>query len=578
MVITNIEVRNIKGITKLVINQNIQPNRPNILVAPNGFGKSSLAAAFNAILGPRLDLKPEMEPSPKNGDPYLSISLSTGTSLFADKSNNSIKASFDIHVVTNPLVPTAKAQRFGKAVTAKASMDIKPTVLVKTIPSRVTFGYRYTSIKKEFGTNGKILMDISALYSDSQFLQKCENRINFHKFELKSYQYVLTDTIQKINGFLNLTSDAIKKLIVENSLFDNFIPDYLLLAELIKNELGFETVDAYLSAWQFIYVRSQMGRNYKKALSYTSYVCKRKEIDQTLFQINPFPNRFKILTKESDNSLIIEWPKAHLISSGQRDILVFIANLIECGFATEKDCILVVDEFFDYLDDANVVVFQYYVSTLIETFRKNKKVIFPILLTHLDPNYLKHFCFNNKRLNVIYLQESNGKISDKMLKLVSKREDPLIKDELDKHYFHYSIDADNVDLKEQFVSLGLNVDWASPLLFEKKIYRECRRYLLQPDDKYDPLAVCFAIRRRIEEIVYNSLADHYREEFLQTHGTTEKLTFAQSQGALIPETYFLLSLIYNHPLHCLGKDDISKPLSMKLDNPSIKIMIMSLWP
>ncbi len=46
MVISKIEISNIKGIGNLTINQNIYPNRPNILVAPNGFGKSSLACSL----------------------------------------------------------------------------------------------------------------------------------------------------------------------------------------------------------------------------------------------------------------------------------------------------------------------------------------------------------------------------------------------------------------------------------------------------------------------------------------------------------------------------------------------------
>lgn len=64
--------------------------------------------------------------------------------------------------------------------------------------------------------------------------------------------------------------------------------------------------------------------------------------------------------------------------------------------------------------------------------------------------------------------------------------------------------------------------------------------------------------------------------FLTTHGTTEKLKFAQSKGVRIPETYFLLGIIYNHPLHDID-EDMSKPIGMKLDNPVIRQMIYQLW-
>ena len=164
-----------------------------------------------------------------------------------------------------------------------------------------------------------------------------------------------------------------------------------------------------------------------------------------------------------------------------------------------------------------------------------------------------------------------------MAQLVANRENDLIKEVLDTHFFHYSNLTDGVDLSAEFETLGLNKDWGRPAAFVKKINRELRTYLLQPGDKYDPLAVCFAVRRRIEELVFCKLPEEHKTLFLHTHGTSEKLREAQKHGVSIPETYFLLGIIYNHPLHVAGNEDISKPLSMKLDNPSIKNMIRKLW-
>jgi hypothetical protein len=164
-----------------------------------------------------------------------------------------------------------------------------------------------------------------------------------------------------------------------------------------------------------------------------------------------------------------------------------------------------------------------------------------------------------------------------MAKLVANRENTLIKDVLDSHYFHFSDNGNNVNVSNEFESLGLNKAWGCPAAFVKKINRELRTYLLQPGDKYDPLAVCFAVRRRVEELVYLKLQEGHKRLFLSTHGTNEKLHEAQSHGVSIPETYFLLGIIYNHPLHIAGEEDLSKPLSMKLDNPSIKNMIRKLW-
>lgn len=577
MVISKIEINNIKGIGNLAINQNIYPNRPNILVAPNGFGKSSIAVAFKTLMANKIELKPEEEPIPKNGDPSVVLSLSTGQTISANKNRNTIRESFSIHVVSNPLLPTAKAQRFGKVVTAKASMNIEPTIVIKTIPKVVRFNYNFANMKRAFGASNKILMDISRLYSNYTFWDKIEKKVNTHIFELRPYRDSIFSILAAINHLHTNTAREIKDHIVADSMFAELCPEFHTISAFIKEELALDDVDAYLCAWQFITVKLAMGTNYKQALRYAEYIAKKRNLDNTLKEINPFSDRFKIVSKEKDRSLIIEWPKAHLISSGQRDIMVFIAKLIECEYQAERNCILVIDEFFDYLDDANVVAFQYYISTLIDSFRKSKRIIFPILLTHLDPNYLKHFCFNDSRLNVIYLKQINAQISDKMAKLVANRENTLIKDVLDSHYFHFSDNGNDVNVSDEFESLGLNKDWGCPAAFVKKINRELRTYLLQPGDKYDPLAVCFAVRRRVEELVYLKLQEGHRRSFLSTHGTNEKLREAQSHGVSIPETYFLLGIVYNHPLHIASDEDLSKPLSMKLDNPSIKNMIRKLW-
>lgn len=577
MVISKIEVNNIKGIEDLVVNEYIYPNRPNILVAPNGFGKSSLAVAFKTLLANKIELKPEEEPIPKNGDPSVVLSLSTGQTISANKNSNKIRESFSIHVVTNPLLPTAKAQRFGKIVTAKASMNIEPTVVIKTIPKVVHFDYNLTNMKSAFGASNKILMDISKLYSNYTFLDKIEKKISTHIFELNPYKRAISSTLAAINRLHTNTAREIKKHIVADSMFASICSEFHTISAIIKEELALEDVDAYLCAWQFITVKLKMRGNYKRALQYAEYVAKKTNLDDTLKEINPFSGRFNIVSKKKNRSLIIEGPKAHLISSGQRDIIVFIAKLMECEYQAERNCILVIDEFFDYLDDANVVVFQYYISKLIDSFKKSKRVIFPILLTHLDPNYLKHFCFNDSRLNVVYLKQINAQVSDKMAKLVANRENALVKDVLDNHYFHFSNNGNDVDVSAEFESLGLNKDWGHPAAFVKKINRELRTYLLQPGDKYDPLAVCFAVRRRVEELVYLKLQEEHRISFLSTHGTNEKLHEAQNHGVSIPETYFLLGIVYNHPLHIAGDEDLSKPLGMKLDNPSIKNMIRKLW-
>lgn len=127
--------------------------------------------------------------------------------------------------------------------------------------------------------------------------------------------------------------------------------------------------------------------------------------------------------KLKENSLIVKWPKAHEISNGQRDIL----NIYNSAFKIKKslkkkDCILIIDEIFDYMDDANFITFQYFISTFIDEMKKQKRRIFPILLTHLDPLFFNHFCFNDTKIKVSYLKEPNIKSNKELLKIIYNRE------------------------------------------------------------------------------------------------------------------------------------------------------------
>lgn len=54
--INKITIENIKGIENKTFELNINPNIPSIFVAPNGFGKSSFAIAFNSLNKKKLKL------------------------------------------------------------------------------------------------------------------------------------------------------------------------------------------------------------------------------------------------------------------------------------------------------------------------------------------------------------------------------------------------------------------------------------------------------------------------------------------------------------------------------------------
>jgi hypothetical protein len=229
------------------------------------------------------------------------------------------------------------------------------------------------------------------------------------------------------------------------------------------------------------------------------------------------------------------------------------------------------------LDIYNIYLLKYYISTFIDEMKKQKRRIFPILLTHLDPLFFNHFCFNETKIKVNYLKEINIKSNQNILKIIYKREDPSIKNMVDAYYFHYHPSINTIDLTSEFTALKLNVDWAKPEKFFKTINREIRRYLIE-NETFDPLAICFGVRIQIEKLVYDKITDlANKTKFIDTNGTKNKLYFAQSIGIHLPETYFLLGIIYNTSLHLSEGQDISKPLGLKLENGTIKQMILNIF-
>lgn len=578
-----IEITNIKGIGHKLFNLDLVPNRPNILVAPNGFGKSSFAIGFNSLRSNKIELdeKHYFLKDTRNR-PILRLTLTTGEVLVADDTQNTISDIFDVFVINNQTEPKSVLQSFGGKTFAKTSLNIVPTILIQTIPPKMLFEYNSATIKLEFGTNGsKILNNISNLFNCGHLFFRIENEIDFTRFGLKAYRDTLQPSFITINVQVG-TKNAIKNWIQTNILPSlQALDEFRKLAEIITS-FGFvevkDEIDAYLTAWQIITVKNKMGANYKKACKYLYYLDEKDDYTKTIESFNPVKDRFDIKPKVEGNSLVVKWPKAHEISNGQRDILTFIALLLKSrrNFK-KKDCILVIDEIFDYMDDANLITFQYYVSTFIDEMKRQKHRIFPILLTHLDPLFFNHFCFNDTKIKVNYLKEANIKSNQNILKIIYKREDSSIKSLVDTYYFHYHPVTNTIDLTNEFKALKLNIDWAKPEKFFQKILREVRRYLYETDP-FDPLAICFGVRAQIEKLVYNLIPDAANKiNFINTNGTKNKLHFAQSIGIHIPETYFLLGIIYNTSLHLSEGHDISKPLGLKLENGTIKQMIKNIF-
>lgn len=575
MNITGINIENIKGIKSHRFNITLLPNKPNILVAPNGFGKSSFAIAFASLHESKIILD---EKDCHLGDtsltPKIEISMSTGKCLLANNEKNQISKELEIFVINSPLEPKANVRRYMGRTISKPTINIRPTILVHTIPSKKEIVYKIAKIKRTFGANGKVLPDISTILCNGTIMAEIAN-LDLAKIGRTKWYSRVEDYVKDINSQKGSTQ-VIQKYI-NNSVSEILkVGPYPLITELLINHgiiTRNENALKFLYVWQIWQIYVDMGSDFKKACKYEKYLEDKRRYTKEIEDVNPVKGRIRIVPIEENGQLIVKWPKAHEISNGQRDILCFYAKLLEFErIKSSKPQLLIIDEIFDYLDDVNILLFQYKISNLIDTYKRSKRILFPILVTHLDPNFFHHFCFNEDRINVCYLKEHNVKSNLGLLKIIRIREDDRVKDNLDKAYFHYDPLYHTYNLEAEFKVLGVNIDWGNPALFRKKLFRLLRAYLCE-DTEHDPIAVCWSVRLMIEELTYSKINNPDQQEtYINTKTTKEKLKYASRIGVYIPEYYFLLGLIYNVSLHYSSMDTVQSA-ALKLNSIIVKDMI-----
>lgn len=578
MKIHSIEVQNIKGIAQLNLVSEITPNKVNIFVAPNGFGKSSFAIAFKYLTESKIDLtEKHLHNKNQSLNPVIRIEVSDNhvkQILIADHTKNEIRDIYDVFVINSQLKAAGTVKRFGGINVSKFTLDIESTILYDKIPAKAVFEYKKSKLNAEFGSNSKVLGNIQQYINIPRLLSKILGEVNIEELKLARTRKPISEFLTQINSVKGKEEGVLNYL--ENEI-DDFLKSNYELEKLtnIILELNFSEYETkakcFLFAWQLIKVlHSQTRAQISKVFNYNDYLSFSEYTSRFIADFNT--TRFEIKPKAEKGKLIIDWPKADEISNGQRDILNFVALLLKARLNFSKqNQILVIDEVFDYLDDANLLSFQYFLTNLIEHAASRDINLFPILLTHLDPNFFNHFCFSDGKLKVFYLKEFNVDQGLNLHNIIYNRENPEIKSELDQYFFHFH--PNHIDISKKFEKAGLVKEWGDTKKFLRKIYREVENYL--DDKKYDPIAICFALRKIIEMKVYNLITNStHKNSFLNVHGTKNKLLYAQNNlGVKVPETFFLLGIIYNTSLHLFNNQNITNALAFKLENLTIKKLI-----
>jgi hypothetical protein len=586
--IQEIEIKNVKGIgsgnDKLKISFEIIPNKPSLFIAPNGFGKSSLAVAFQSLNRERLKLDDNhFHKELDTNEPELKIKLKKGDDIFdliANKDTNTIKNQLDSFVINSKV----KAKGLGKYY--GSTLHIDPIVLIDSTPNNEDLNYSYTQAKANFGINGKILPNIDRIKSNKLFFS---NLLSDDKVTmlLRGNNITVQKKIAEIKDYVNNLSSTKTINNVINDLKANKIADFQsieylhpLASYIMSCNFAFEynnEIEAYLIAIQLIDLFN--NSNLKLFCERKEYELLKSGFDELFEDFNSTWVEFE--TSIENGALVLKFPRPYLISNGQRDVLSFIAQLKRAEIKLKKDyCILIIDEVFDYLDDANLIAVQYYVTNFIDKFKEDGRFIYPIVLTHLDPLYFRGYVFGRKhKIKSYYLNKGNASVDPHLINLLKERNNPAspVKGEIEKYLLHFH--TEQINKRSEFEALGLKPTWGENSHFNDYIEAEKEKYC-NTEENFDPFAVCSALRIKIEKIVYDKiLQETQRNVYLneKDSGTNDKLEYAISINIPVKDTYFYLGILYNPTLHWRDQTDNISPIMAKLDNLVLKKMIIKVF-
>lgn len=431
MFISRIKIQNIKGKKSWEnVFDGLSSNKVNLFVAPNGFGKSTLTTAFIAAAHGNMKLnKDDYYEQKESNNPCLEITYKDDSgnikTVITDEQNGNVSQAFTIYVINNPVYAKSTSRNLGGFNSNTAKLYIK-AIEVADKPETCKVNYCIKDLKQILGRNTLNLKEFFKSEEGLRFI--CEHRDLIQKC---IDQKRINNTLAVVNSSnISQSLDSLRKHKIIVELMDSLKVKFPLTEK--------EQVEYLLQIIRIVINNS--FDNIKKALEYVSFKNLQERLDVNLEKFNTTGQELKATIKR--NKLRIEFGSANRMSNGERDVLSFVANLI--AFSTKvknKPSILVIDEVFDYLDGANLLAVQFYLSRLIKYLKDEGRTVIPIIMTHLDPAVFSTYCF--KKMAIHYLTNSSKiNMDDELVKLFQLR--TVLKEsndenvyDLEKYLLHY---------------------------------------------------------------------------------------------------------------------------------------------
>jgi len=575
-VMTSIAVKHVKGIDRLNVNCNFYPNRPNFLVAPNGSGKSSLAVAFSSLNSRRLKLDDSERYQGEDWeDSSIAVAFDSGSLFRADLNTNEIATEMDVQVIRSGLYANMTNRRVGARVLSQTKVSIQQCTIYEKVPDRIRLGYSVSEEKKKYPR------DISS-------------KMRNYAEELRSYSF-LRDLVASDSAF-NATNGArycsaindFFKCVISPSLYDNWEKEAIDIIAAVKPLASIKgildkyfpdesDINKYVNAVQLNRFIVPIKSEVVKACDWAKYEEIKRDVNTMLPLINR--TRSRIRAREEKGRLVVDFPDWGDASNGEIDVLQLCAALFKARAKLGKrnKSLLIIDEVFDYLDDANLVVAQYYLLEMMNQFKQDGKSLYVIILTHLDPRLFKSYRF--KSFHTSYIDSKTTRIVNNGLTRLlvdrgrCKKEQRSIYEAVSSHYLHFSDkDIADDDVSSYVVSKGIDARLKEPGDFRKEMESKLEDYLSGND--FNSPEVCCGVRIAVERLCYDALARDNRDAYLKIEkGTEPRLSYAEEHGVDVPEAFHLLGTIFNSCMHLTGARGENELVNRQLSNMVIRHLI-----
>lgn len=584
------KIRNVKGYGDVPqpICLDLNPKKVNFIVAPNGSGKTSFVTAFECLQTGKIDVPKDLKYK-KLERPASSLSINvSGSEWAATGRTNKITPEWNPFVLNTRISSEVVAVAGTRGTLLnEARTKVRRIKIIDTIPSHVAIPYDFAVIQGSFGVKRNALKDYTTEINNVRFLHAISetlpalyqfNYYNIARGRISDLVTVINGKKGNVRGLKSKMADADFKTIEQ---YKNYKLFKKAFAPIIGS--GAHKLDYFLLFYQLFEVYRAYINEVKDAVIWAEYELQKIKIQKDLACVS-CPWRGASLY-EDEGSLYVDFPLADEYSNGQRDIMTLYAQLMlfTSKLQKQKKYLLILDEVFDYLDDANLLAAQYFVSKFLD--KSCSAVVYIMLFTHLDPNYYRTYVLKHL-INVEYLVKEQA-IPKTLTKCFIGYRDWLkqqgengdaakmqLYHDLSNHLFHYNPADCNYSAQivaNQHPNRAARSTWGEKQIFYQFLINEVNKYLA--NQVYDPYAVAFALRIRIEKIAYDSIVDAViRAQFLAANDSFAKIKVCTDNGISVPTFYMIVLAIGNESVHMrmINDDYEEKEMVYKLKNLTVK--------